>query len=133
MDQYGVPTFTLMTSIYLLHWHWLINSLRFAASVLESDPVLVDLHGTTYKRHILPTTLPTLSTVEGDNEVKKPVEYTLVAVFERSGKYIYTGTSRGSFNVIDAETLEVLSIHHLRLNRVVDQVLSSLHCSNQAH
>lgn len=109
-----------MTSIYLVHWHWLIYSLRFVASVLESDPVLVDLHGTSSKRHILPTTLPTLSTVEGDNEVKKPVEYTLVAVFERSGKYIYTGTNRGSFNVIDAETLEVPLVHHLKLNRVVD-------------
>ena len=58
------------------------------------------------KRYILPTTLPKLSTGEED-EVKKPTEYTLVAVFDRSGRYIYTGTSRGHFNVIDAETREV--------------------------
>jgi len=71
--------------------------------------VLVDLHGTTAKRHILPTTLPTLSTAEEDGEqAHKPTEYTLVGVFDRTeGKYIYTGTSRGHFNVIDAETREV--------------------------
>jgi hypothetical protein len=81
-------------------------SLRFVASVLETDPLLVDLHGTAPKRYILPTTLPTLSTGEED-QVKKPTEYTLVAVFDRSGRYIYTGTNRGHFNVIDAETREV--------------------------
>ena len=84
----------------------LTGSLRFVASVLETDPLLVDLHATAPKRYVLPTTLPTLSTGEED-EVKKPTEYTLVAVFDRSGRYIYTGTSRGHFNVIDAETREV--------------------------
>lgn len=89
----------------------LTRSLRFVASVLETDPLLVDLHGTAPKRYILPTTLPTLSTGEED-EVKKPTEYTLVAVFDRSGRYIYTGTSRGHFNVIDAETREVCMHAH---------------------
>jgi COMPASS component SWD1 len=84
-------------------------SLRFVASVLESDPLLVDLHGTTPKQYILPTTLPTLSTSENDvPETKKPAELTLVAVFDRTGAYIYTGTSKGHFNVIDVETREVL-------------------------
>ena len=79
--------------------------------MLETDPLLVDLHGTTAKRYVLPTTLPTLSTTEeGGTQVKKPTEYTLVGVFDRSGKYIYTGTSRGHFNIIDAETREVFPI-----------------------
>jgi hypothetical protein len=78
---------------------------------LETDPVLVEWHGTTAKRYPLPTTSPVLSTAgEEEIEIKRPTEYTLVAVFERSGKYIYTGTSRGHFNVIDAETREVHSI-----------------------
>ena len=89
----------------------LIDSLRFVASVLETDPLLVDLHGTAPKRYVLPTTLPTLSTGEED-QVKKPTEYTLVAVFDRSGRYIYTGTSRGHFNVIDAETREVCKLFY---------------------
>jgi COMPASS component SWD1 len=75
------------------------------ASVLETDPLLVDLHGPTAKRFILPTTQPILSTT--DEEKQKATEYTLVGVFDRTGKYIYTGTSRGHFNVIDAETREV--------------------------
>jgi hypothetical protein len=76
---------------------------------LESDPLLVDLHATTSKQYILPTTLPTLSTSENDvPETKKPAELTLVAVFDRTGSYIYTGTSKGHFNVIDVETREVL-------------------------
>jgi hypothetical protein len=77
------------------------------ASVYEADPLLIDLHGTTPKRHTLSTTLPTLSTAE-EATAKKIVEYTLVAVFDRTGNYIYTGTSKGHFNVIDAETREVL-------------------------
>jgi hypothetical protein len=80
------------------------------ASVLETDPVLVDLHGTTSKRYVLPTTLPTLSTTEEDAAEVKKTQYTLVAVFDRSGKYIYSGTSRGLFNVIDAHTREVYRI-----------------------
>ena len=86
---------------------WGNGSLRFVASVLETDPVLMDLHGTTSKRCILPTTLPTLSTTEEDAAEAKKTQYTLVAVFDRSGKYIYSGTSRGLFNVIDADTREV--------------------------
>lgn len=78
------------------------------ASVLETDPVLVDLHGTSATRHVLPTTLPTLSTAEDDAAEVTKTQYTLVAVFDRSGKYIYSGTSRGLFNVIDAETREVV-------------------------
>lgn len=78
------------------------------ASVLETDPVLVDLHGTSAKRHVLPTTLPTLSTAEDDAADMTKTQYTLVAVFDRSGKYIYSGTSRGFFNVIDADTCEVV-------------------------
>ena len=83
-------------------------SLSFVASVFETDPVLVDLHGTAAQRFPLQTTQPILSTsTEGAVGKKKPTEYTLVAVFERSGKYIYTGTSRGHFNIIDADTKEV--------------------------
>jgi COMPASS component SWD1 len=79
--------------------------------VFETDPLLVDLHGTAAKRYALPTTLPTLSTAENDSEqAKKTAEYTLVGVFDRTGKYIYTGTSKGHFNVIDAETREVFSL-----------------------
>jgi hypothetical protein len=67
------------------------------------------LHGTTSKQYVLPTTLPTLSTSENEvPEAKKPAELTLVAVFDRTGSYIYTGTSKGHFNVIDVETREVL-------------------------
>ncbi len=84
------------------------GSLRFVASVLETDPVLVDLHGTSVKRHALPTTLPTLSTAEDDATEVTKTQFTLVAVFDRSGKYIYSGTSRGLFNVIDADTFEVV-------------------------
>jgi hypothetical protein len=72
--------------------------------------VLVDWHGATAKRYSLPTTSPVLSTGSEEIETKKPTEYTLVSVFERSGKYIYTGTSRGHFNVIDAETREVIHL-----------------------
>jgi COMPASS component SWD1 len=86
-----------------------LSSLCFVASVVEANPLLVDLHGTTAKRYILPTTLPTLSTAEEDVQVTKTTEYTLVSVFDRTGKYIYTGTSRGHFNVIDAETREVFA------------------------
>lgn len=75
---------------------------------METDPLLVDLHGTSAKRYVLPTLQPILSTAEQDDETQKPTEYTLVSVFDRSGKYIYSGTSRGHFNVIDAETREVL-------------------------
>jgi len=108
---FGAPTFILMTST--LHSSPVLTcSLQFVASVLETDPLLVDLHGTAPKRYILPTTLPTLSTGE-DDEVKKPTEYTLVAVFDRSGRYIYTGTSRGHFNVIDAETREVCILFNI--------------------
>jgi len=103
---FGAPTFILTTSYSRLFSVVLIGSLRFVASVLETDPLLIDLHGTAPKRYVLPTTLPTLSTGEED-QVKKPTEYTLVGVFDRSGRYIYTGTSRGHFNVIDAETREV--------------------------
>jgi len=81
--------------------------LRFVASVLETDPVLVDMHGTSSKQYVLPTTLPTLSTAEEDVSEVKKTQYTLVVVFDRSGKYIYSGTSRGFFNVIDADTREV--------------------------
>ena len=67
-------------------------------SVLETDPCLIDLYMITPKRYILPTTLPTLSTTEEDRaQGKKPTEYILVSVFDRTGKYIYTGTSRGHF------------------------------------
>ena len=69
---------------------------------------MVDWHGESAKRYILPTSFPILSKAEDDvRETKKQTEYTLVAVFERTGKYIYTGTSRGNFNVIDAENREV--------------------------
>ena len=108
MDQSIVLISILMISTSFL-FPVLTSCLRFVASVLETDPLLVDLHGTTTKRYTLPTTLPTLSTAEEDGtERKKSAEYTLVAVFDRSGKYIYTGTSRGHFNVIDAETKEVI-------------------------
>jgi hypothetical protein len=59
---------------------------------------------------VLPTTLPTLSTAEEDVSEVKKTQYTLVVVFDRSGKYIYSGTSRGFFNVIDADTREVWRI-----------------------
>ena len=113
-DQYS-PVFILSNT-----------SLWFVASVLEKDPVLVDLHGTAAKRYILPTTLPTLSTTEEEGvEIKKPTEYTLVGVFDRSGQYIYSGTSRGHFNVIDAQTREVLSLKDQRLYGV-SKVISSV-------
>jgi len=103
-DQYVLSSF-----------RWTKSSLCFVASVLESDPLLVDLHGDSAKRYSLPTTFPTLSKAEDDmTERKKQTEYTLVAVFERTGKYIYTGTSRGNFNVIDAETREVRSPYMIR-------------------
>jgi COMPASS component SWD1 len=111
----------------------LMISLRFVASVLESDPLLVDLHGTSSKRYILPTTLPTLSTSDNDKvEAKKPAEYTLVAVFDRSGSYIYTGTNKGHFNVIDVETREVLYCAFPKLTDppLACQIISSLQCSN---
>jgi hypothetical protein len=100
---------------------------------LEKDPVLIDLHGTAAKRYILPTTLPTLSTTEEEGvEIKKPTEYTLVGVFDRSGQYIYSGTSRGHFNVIDAQTREVLSLKDQRLYGV-SKVISSVQCRNKTH
>ena len=103
-------------------------SLCFVASVLETDPVVVEMHGTIAKRYPLPTTSPTLSTAEETEvEVKKPTEYTLVAVFERSGKYIYTGTSRGHFNVIDAETKEVY--HHIIFSLTFKLLKSSRLCT----
>ena len=114
MAPFGAPTFILTTSRVDCSPK-LTRSLRFVASVLETDPLLVDLHGTAPKRYILPTTLPTLSTGEED-EVKKPTEYTLVAVFDRSGRYIYTGTSRGHFNVIDADTREVCMLISFNVN-----------------
>jgi len=99
-------------------------------SVLESDPLLVDLHAAAAKRYILPTTLPTLSSSEHDAlEAKKPTEYTLVAVFDRTGSYIYTGTSKGHFNVIDAETREVLHLI-VKLTSQASQIVSSLHSRN---
>jgi len=92
--------------------------------------LLVDLHAAASKRYILPTTLPTLSTSEQDAlQVKKPAEYTLVAVFDRAGSYIYTGTSKGHFNVIDAETREVLHLI-VKLTAQASQIVSSLHGRN---
>jgi len=95
--------------------------------------VLVDWHGASAKRYPLQTTQPTLSTAaEGDIEAKRPAEYTLVAVFERkTGKYIYTGTSRGHFNIIDADTREVLLLRlTLPLTITVTHVFTVMYCRN---
>jgi len=131
MAPYGAQTFIHKTSI-LSTSPLLKVSLRFVASVLETDPLLVDLHGTAPKRYILPTTLPTLS-IGDEDKVQKPTEYTLVAVFDRSGRYIYTGTSRGHFNVIDAETREVSMPFTHQLIRQVGQIISIMCCSHQTH
>lgn len=97
---------------------------------MEANPLLVDLHGTIAKRYILPTTLPTLSTAEEDVQVTKTTEYTLVSVFERSGKYIYTGTSKGHFNVIDAETREVFLTRIAIKAKQAVKVISFMFCRN---
>jgi COMPASS component SWD1 len=112
--------------------HFSNGSLRFVASVLETDPVLVDLHGTSAKRHVLPTTLPTLSTTEDDAADITKTQYTLVAVFDRSGKYIYSGTSRGFFNVIDADSCEVVPSKS-SLTQLVGKIVSFVQRCNQTY
>lgn len=73
-------------------WHASVHPLdpfRAVAAVYDLDPVAIDF------RTSDTTTLPSAHT-------------TLVAIYTTSGRHILTGTNKGTMNIIDANTLELL-------------------------
>ncbi|KAG5357882.1 Set1 complex component swd1 [Yarrowia sp. B02] len=79
----------------------------FVVSLYEAAPKLVQLDGEGHTMHDLPT--DEQKDDEDSENAKKPVKHlTLVTQFDKSGKYIFAGTSRGYLNVISTETRDIM-------------------------
>lgn len=77
---------------------------RFVVSLYEAPPKLVVLSQP--GEHTM-FDLPTEETEDEDTGKKAVKHLTLVTQFDKSGKYIFAGTSRGFLNVISTETREI--------------------------
>ncbi|OLL22689.1 Set1 complex component swd1 [Neolecta irregularis DAH-3] len=99
------------------------NHLMFVASLYEDKPVLVDIACLKAVKHILPSIPRRLQTEDDDdgeiNEkqaAQDAKQLTLVSIYDRTGNYIYTGTSKGWLNVVWSNRLTSSNIKHIRLS-----------------
>ncbi|CCJ29677.1 unnamed protein product [Pneumocystis jirovecii] len=91
------------------------NRKIFVASLLEDVPILTDISKGDIQKHILPT-IPKRPLNEGAEEgeideklVSQDIkQFTLVCTFNSTGKYIYSGTTKGWLNIISSTSLEIL-------------------------
>ncbi|EMR10720.1 hypothetical protein PNEG_00870 [Pneumocystis murina B123] len=87
----------------------------FVASLLEDVPILTNISGGGIQKRVLPTA-PKRPLKEGteEGEIDEKVisqdtkQLTLVCTFDSTGKYIYTGTTKGWLNIISSTSLEIL-------------------------
>lgn len=87
----------------------------FVASLLEDVPILTNISEGKIQKHILPT-IPKRPIKEGieEGEIDEKTlsqdtkQYTLVCIFDSTGKYIYSGTTKGWLNIISSTSLEIL-------------------------
>ncbi|KTW30341.1 hypothetical protein T552_00813 [Pneumocystis carinii B80] len=87
----------------------------FVASLLEDVPILTNISGGGIQKYVLPTA-PKRPLKEGteEGEIDEKVisqdtkQFTLVCTFDSTGKYIYSGTTKGWLNIISSTSLEIL-------------------------
>ncbi|QSL64586.1 hypothetical protein MERGE_001887 [Pneumocystis wakefieldiae] len=87
----------------------------FVASLLEDVPILTNISGGAIQKHVLPTA-PKRPLKEGTEEgeidekalSQDTKQFTLVCAFDSTGKYIYSGTTKGWLNIISSTSLEIL-------------------------
>ncbi|WPK23320.1 hypothetical protein PUMCH_000557 [Australozyma saopauloensis] len=95
----------------------------FTASLFENDPVYVNMENETEIRTLATEPVEKRTSddenendADADAEPVKKTNYkhmTLVTQFTTSGDYIFSGTSRGWLNIIDANTLQ--TVHLVRV------------------
>ncbi|KAF7730248.1 hypothetical protein EC973_002491 [Apophysomyces ossiformis] len=83
------------------------NNFRFVAALSHDNPVIVDIIDGDIKKTPLPT--------ENDDQKteKTPSSNVTAIAWNKTGNMIYTGTSRGYLNIINAETCQI--IHSTRI------------------
>ncbi|KAK9467567.1 WD40-repeat-containing domain protein [Lipomyces arxii] len=113
------------------------NHQIFVASLFDDSPTLVDFSDGTIRKHLL-SSAPLQKTSRDDDDEDEDVDMdadhlrvekqdkqsTLVATFTRTGHYIFTGTSKGWLNVIDAETLQTVRSERLTNSNIKHIVFS---------
>ncbi|KAG4301384.1 hypothetical protein PCK1_002310 [Pneumocystis canis] len=92
-----------------------LNREIFVASLLEDVPILTNISSGCIEKHILPTA-PKRPLKEGaeEGEIDEKInlqdtkQFTLVCTFDSTGKYIYSGTTKGWLNIISSTSFEII-------------------------
>ncbi|KAI8347654.1 WD domain-containing protein [Blakeslea trispora] len=88
------------TALMMAHMHPK-NNQRFIAALFQEKPVIVDIENDSYVKTVLPTE------AEDDSNTKASFYVTAIA-WNKTGSRIYTGTSKGHFNIIDVESNKIV-------------------------
>ncbi|ODQ55874.1 Set1 complex component swd1 [Saitoella complicata NRRL Y-17804] len=104
------------------------NHLICVAALFEDKPCLVDMSSGEVVKHVLPT-VPLRSQEDIEGMTEKQVasdasQQTLVTIWDKSGSYILSGTSKGWINIIAYPSLDIVksirigntNIKHMRLS-----------------
>ncbi|KAG0164447.1 hypothetical protein DFQ30_009940 [Apophysomyces sp. BC1015] len=83
------------------------NNFQFVAALSHENPLIVDVVDGQIKKTVLPT--------ESDEQKgeKTPSSNVTAIAWNKTGNMIYTGTSRGYLNIINAETCQI--VHSTRI------------------
>ncbi|KAI8371652.1 WD40-repeat-containing domain protein [Radiomyces spectabilis] len=79
------------------------KNFRFVAALFQEKPVILDLSNGSAQKIALPT----------GEENENTTSYVTFATWNKTGHRIYTGSSKGYVNIIDAESLKI--IHSMRV------------------
>ncbi|ODQ65055.1 WD40 repeat-like protein [Nadsonia fulvescens var. elongata DSM 6958] len=99
------------------------NPLQFIVSLYEDTPKMVDVTEDVPRLMTLPTQPLRPTTTAAPAKADK--QLTLVVLFNKSGDYIITGTSRGWLNVISVETLEIIHSGRITTSNIKNMKLSA--------
>lgn len=107
------------------------NPLIFTASLFENDPVHINVeHETVIKQLATEPVEKRDIDVDNDQEEDEPAKKTnskhrtLVTAFDTTGNYIFSGTSKGWLNIIDARTLQTVNLIRVTTSNMKTLVFS---------
>ncbi|CAI5758354.1 unnamed protein product [Candida verbasci] len=108
------------------------DKFKFVASLYEDSPVYVDLTNENSPKIIKLSTTPLELenwVMDGEQLKKKSKKnekhLTLVCIFTKDGKYIFTGTSKGWLNIFETETLKIIHSIKISNSNIKNLALSS--------
>lgn len=107
------------------------NPLIFTASLFENEPVYINMENETIVTPLATEPLEKRGSDDEEDEEEEPVKkplskhMTLVTVFNTTGDYIFSGTSKGWLNIIDTKSLKTIKLIRVTSSNMKTLVFSA--------